>query len=326
MSIDVPGLVRDELIRRIQGHSDSPLDAICAYALEPSGKLLRPTLLVESALAVGGSADAVLPAAVGAEYGHVASLVHDDIIDGDELRRGRPSVPERHGISTAIIIGDLLFFTMFESLTACRARGIPDRLIADAAAALTASCQDLCRGEYLEFDLIGNTVHRDVADYLAMARGKTGAGFRAACVVGAILGGGSPEMIEALSDYGSNVGIAFQIHDDLLSYSGDETALGKSITSDIHNRRLTLPVILAYQAASPTTRARLDLVLAGRLSDQAAYAETRELVRETGAFDRAHGIAAEYAGLADKSALLLPASEARDRLRFYADFATNRET
>jgi geranylgeranyl pyrophosphate synthase len=321
---DAAALVREELMRRVRDPGDG-LDAVCAYALEPTGKLLRPALVVECALAVGGSAPAVLPAAVAAECGHVASLVHDDIVDDDELRRGRPSVPHRYGIATALLAGDMLFLSMIENVLACRDNGIPDGRILDAAAYLATACRDICRGEHRELDLVGTT-GLDVADYVAVARDKTGAGFRAACAIGALLGGGPPELVDALADYGGNLGIAFQIHDDLLPYLSDEPTLGKAVTSDVGNRRLTLPLILAYQAAGPAGWARLDRALSGARPPEEAYADVRDLLIEADAIDRARAVARDFAAAAGRSALLLPPSPARDRLRRYAELAITRRS
>src|SRR5260370_1174477 len=102
------------------------LYSICRYALLPNGKLFRPVLLLESTAAVGGELASSLPAAAGAEYGHVASLIHDDIIDGDNLRRGRPSVQHKYGIDDAIVAGDALIFHLFANLAECRSTGVPD--------------------------------------------------------------------------------------------------------------------------------------------------------------------------------------------------------
>jgi len=324
MSTDVLAMVRDELTRRLDDR-ESGLDAVCAYALEPSGKLLRPVLVVESALAVGGSAEAVLPAAIGVECGHVASLIHDDIVDNDELRRGRLSVPRRYGVATALLAGDMLLLSMFDHLIRCRGTGVPDHRILDAATVLIGACRDLCGGEHLELDLVG-AARLDVADYLAVVRGKTAAAFRGACVLGGILGGGSPELVEALGEYGTNMGIAFQIQDDLLPYTSDASTSGKPVTSDVANRRLTLPLIMAYKTASPAVWARLDRALSGAVPAERVHADVASLLIETNAIERARDLAAEYARLADKNALLLPDSEIRDRLRSYVELAVNRDS
>lgn len=321
---DVTAMVRDELTRRTRDHTDG-LDAVCAYALEPTGKLLRPVLLVESALAVGGSADAVLPAAVGTECGHVASLIHDDIVDDDQLRRGRSSVPYRYDIATALLAGDLLFFRMLETILECRHKDIPDSRVVDAAAVLANASAALCHGEYRELELVGSGFV-GVDEYLAVVRAKTAVAFRAACEVGGILAGGTPAEIETLAGYGENLGIAFQIRDDLLPYISDEAPMGKAVGSDIGNQRLTLPVILAYEATAAPGWARLDRALSGELPTEVAYADTRTLLAETGAIGRAHDMAHEFAHRAGEHARQLPATDSRARLLSYAELTITRRS
>jgi geranylgeranyl pyrophosphate synthase len=324
MSDDLATLVRDELLRRIQEPATS-LDAVCAYALEPTGKLLRPVLLLESALAVGGSAEAVLPAAIGIECAHVASLVHDDILDNDEMRRARESVPHRYDLATALLAGDLLFFHAVDNLLACRDLGIPAERLIDAAAVNATACRDLCQGEYQELELVGSA-KVSVAEYLDMVGNKTAALFRTACQTGGILGGGAPESIQALADFGENLGIAFQVQDDLLPYLSDQTTSGKPVTSDLDNQRLTLPIILAYEATSAAGWAALDRALDGSLPSDQAHVETKALLTETGALDRAHAIARDFALLADKHALHLPPSRHRENLRGYTELTITRRS
>lgn len=285
----------------------------CHYALMPAGKLFRPTLLLESALAVGSTLEAVLPAAVGAECGHVASLVHDDIIDGDDLRRGRPSVHHRFGVDVAIVAGDALIFDLFASLAECHRTGVPaDRVVA-ALEAVARAGLDLCRGQLLEADICRE--HRiDVQSYLTMISLKTAALFQGACETGAILGGGQEKLVAALARFGQSLGLVFQIHDDLLPYVSDAAAMGKPQTSDVRNGRITLPVILGYQAAGEAEAGRLDECLSGQGDAVARLAELQTLLGRTGAIDAAMRMAAEHAGRARRALDLLPQTPSRARL------------
>ena len=203
------------------------IDAICRYALLPTGKLFRPRLLLESCGAVGGSIEQVIPAAIGSECGHIASLIHDDIIDGDELRRGRASVHNRFGAGDAILSGDMLIFHLFRCLSECYERDVPAPRVVAALRSTAGAGLDLCRGQSLEAEICGN-LDCGIAAYIDVARLKTAAFFRGACETGAILGGGTPEQIAALASYGEQLGIAFQIHDDLLCYIGSERRDGQA--------------------------------------------------------------------------------------------------
>ncbi|MFI6761843.1 polyprenyl synthetase family protein [Micromonospora sp. NPDC050417] len=281
-------LLRDALDDRWPATTDTAdrLSTIHRYALLPAGKLIRPILMLESAAAVGGRPEDILPAALGLEYLHVATLVHDDIIDADEMRRGRPAVPLVYGLPDAIVAGDALIFTAFESITECRAAGVSDSAIGTAIAVLARAGTDLCRGQVLEAQLVGDP-GIDVATYLEMIRLKTGALFRAVCEIGAILAGAEPGHCRQLASYGEHLGVAFQIRDDLLAYTTPAAVAGKSPTNDLANGRTTLPVLLAYQAGNRAQRRRLVEALNRRSADAAALEDFHRLLHETGALERA---------------------------------------
>ena len=317
-------LVRRELEQR-WARGANPIDIICHYSLVPTGKLFRPILLLDSALAVGGDAESVLPAAVGAECGHVASLIHDDIIDHDDLRRGRPSVQSKYGINDAIVAGDALIFDLFAALAECRLRGVPDDRVAAALETVAQSGLDLCRGQSLEAELTANP-RFDVRAYLTVARLKTASFFSGVCRSGAILGGGAPHYIEALGSYGESLGTAFQIHDDLLEYVSDTKTLGKSETSDIQNGRLTLPVMLAHEKAGPSQREAIRELLfgAGDVTDRSTA--LAEVIEQTGAFTATADMARDYATDAKRVLETLPASPSRDRLTCFAEAVISRDS
>jgi geranylgeranyl pyrophosphate synthase len=316
-------LIGNELEQRWSGGADL-MDTICHYSLVPAGKLFRPILLLDSASAVGGDVQKVLPAAVGAECGHVASLIHDDIIDGDDLRRGRPSVHHKYGVSEAIVAGDALIFDLFAALAECRLRGVPDSRVAAALESVARAGIDLCRGQSLESELTANP-RFDAAAYLTVARLKTASFFRGACESGAILGGGTLEYIEALSVYGESLGTAFQIHDDLLGYMSDTKTMGKPETSDIENGRLTLPVILAYEKASPRERKVISDALFSPADLTRRFAALTEVMGRTGAVAATVEMARDYAGESKRALEKLPPSQSRDRLMCFAEAVISRD-
>lgn len=302
--------------------ADQPglLASICHYALVPTGKLFRPTLLLESALAVGGTVSSVLPAAVGAECGHVASLIHDDIIDGDELRRGRPSVPYAYGIADAIVAGDALIFDLFAGLAECRHTGVPSGRIVLALEAVARAGLDLCRGQSMEAELHSSR-SLDLDSYLAMIGLKTAALFRGACMSGAILGGAQQEQVHALCTFGEHLGIAFQMHDDLLPYISDTQSTGKPQTSDVKNGRLTLPIILAYKSGKPADQQLIWDALFAPGDAAHALAVLQNLLERTGAVASAAELARRYAKQSRQALDQLPATPSRDRLSGLTDLA-----
>lgn len=302
----------------------SLLGKICHYALVPTGKLFRPLLLLEAALTVGGELGQVLPAAVGAECGHVASLIHDDIIDHDDLRRGRPSVQHAFGISDAIVAGDALIFDLFASLADCRVTGVPADRVVSALDAVARAGLDLCRGQTLESEL-SKDLRFDKDAYLEVARLKTAAYFRGACQSGALLGGGDQPMVDALGTYGDNLGLAFQIHDDLLGYVSHSDATGKSETSDIENARMTLPVILAHDASGLRDQQRLRDAMGGGMDPSHAHEVVLGLLEQTEAIPAASRIARSYAQAANQALDALPDCPSRARLRWIAELVIARD-
>lgn len=316
-------LLNEEFERRwLSG--DRILDAVCRHALAPGGKLMRPVLLLDSAVAVGGRVASVLPAAVGTECGHVASLVHDDIIDGDETRRGRPAVHSAYGMDQAIVAGDALIFFLFQCLADCRRTGVPEDRIVAALDVVARAGYDLCRGQSLESELRGD-VSCSVDTYLTMIRLKTAALFRASCESGAILGQGTREWIGALARYGDHLGTAFQIHDDLLAYTSDAATTGKAAASDVRNRRLTLPVILAYQSADAADRARIEDIMAGAVAVEDAYTTMGEIIERTQAVPASRAMAWRNAEAAHDDLAVLPPSPSRTRLARLATLAVDRD-
>lgn len=313
-------LLNSELENRWPDTTDR-LETIVRYALLPAGKMLRPIMTLESAEAVGGDPEKVLPAALSMEYLHVATLVHDDIIDADEVRRGRPAVPTAFGVPEAIVAGDHLIFTAFASIVECGATGVPADRIAAATGALAAAGSDLCRGQVLESELVDDP-GVGVDRYLDMVRLKTGALFRAVCHVGAALGGGGPEWTARLAGYGEQLGIAFQIRDDLLAYTAQAQAIGKPTTSDLTNGRPTLPILLAHEASPPPVRARLAAALRGHSADPATLDEVRQILIGTAALDRAHQQAVHHARQAHDQLAGLPPSASVDLLASVARWAT----
>jgi geranylgeranyl pyrophosphate synthase len=316
--------------RRWNGESGLIGD-MCRHALAAQGKLFRPILLLQSAAAVGGAVEHVLPAALGTEVGHIASLVHDDIIDADEMRRGQPSVQAKFGLGNAIVAGDALLFDLFLCLAQCRQAGAADDRIVTALEVVARAGIDLCRGQSMEAELTVSA-SRDLPSYIEMIRLKTGALFSGACQVGAILGGGSASQVGGLERYGYELGIAFQICDDLLAYTqGSDEAIGKSLTSDLRNRRMTLPIILAYRDGTPEVVRVLDEALhsAERPGSpdcpSLTLASIRCAIDRSGGIERSRSVALTHASRAQNALNeTLPSGPYRDCLKSYARRAVNR--
>ena len=304
-------LLYDALAARWPSDSDE-LNTIARYALLPAGKFLRPVMTMTAAEAVGGEPSEVLPAALAMEYLHVATLTHDDIIDGDLLRRGRPTVHVAHGLAHAIVTGDHLIFAAFTGIAECRAAGLRHPAVVESVAVLAEAGSDLCRGQMLEARLVGD-ITADPDTYLEMARLKTGALFRAVCQIGALLGGADSEQAAALGRYGSDLGVAFQIRDDLVLFA-DPQVSDKSTSSDLANGRPTLPVLMAYQTSDADTRLAMGAALARRSAEPAEFEEFRSLLMATEALQGCQDHASEYGRRALAELSRLPPSHSVDLL------------
>lgn len=300
------------------GAASGYLAVTSAYTLAAPGKLLRPLLLLEACRAAGGNPDLVLPAAAGLEAAHAASLIHDDIVDGDDLRRGQPSLHTRFDLPSALITGDLFIFYSFLSLIQMHPAGASAEQVIESLRLLSQMGIDMCKGQALEAALACQPGVTEAA-YLQMVRLKTASVCATACHMGACLGGGGAKAMAALAAFGENLGIAFQIGDDILAYEGDTLVLGKPLASDLRNCRITLPLILAQQAGDPDLRHRLDHLTADTAPASARHAEMKALLTDAGALDQARARALHFTRCSQEHLSPLPPSPARDRLHRLAD-------
>jgi geranylgeranyl pyrophosphate synthase len=317
------GELRRELLRRWPATRDR-VPQMARYALLAPGKMLRPLLLLASTEAVGGDHTQVLPAAMAVENLHVASLIHDDVIDDDDLRRGQLSVHARYGKPDAIVTGDFLMLGLFNTLGECIDNGVPAPAVLDAVRVMSAAGADMCRGQAMEADLT-NAGSWLFDDYEIMISLKTGALFRGACRAGAILAGAGAAHTEALTRFAEHLGVAFQMHDDLLPYLGDSGVTGKSAMSDISNLRPTFPVLIGYEGAGREDRERFAEALSGRLPTDEAYALMCETLESTDALHLGRARAEAEAALAIEQLAGLPGGEGVDLLAAVAELSIHRD-
>ncbi|MEU8344089.1 family 2 encapsulin nanocompartment cargo protein polyprenyl transferase [Spirillospora sp. NPDC048832] len=210
-----------------------------------AGKAVRPALAMLAAQAAGGTADAALPAAVAVELAHNFSLLHDDVMDGDTTRRHRPTAWTVFGTNAAVLAGDALLAAAYEVLAAGDSPAV-----AHGVRVLARSVLDLVEGQFADLAFEDRT---DVAldECLAMANRKTGSLMGAACALGALYGGASAAGAARMRTFGEQVGLAFQLADDLLGIWGDPAATGKPVHSDLRNRKKSLPVVAALTSGTP---------------------------------------------------------------------------
>ncbi len=306
-------------------YGSNDLLEIGRYALGARGKVMRGMLLLEAYQAVGGDMDKPLFAAAGIEYGHLASLIHDDLIDRDELRRGQSTIWKAYDEESAILSGDMFIFSAFHSLSLCR-HFLPGDRVSRAFEVLSLACVELCLGQANEAQLSGKCT-TDPRNYIEMIRQKTSSLIRASVETGAVLGGGSEVQISALREYGDSLGIAFQIIDDLLPYTQQEASIHKPIKSDVKNRRMTLPVIYALTMANEQDRETLYAIFErGYLSDvpDEALKTIIGIFQRSGALEYARNEAFRYQQNALKQLEVLPHNSGREYLADLADLAVQR--
>ena len=304
----------------------SRLAAVLEHALLAGGKRIRPllTLLAARLTAVGEPDPTLLDRlAISFEYLHAASLLHDDVIDHAVLRRGRESVNTRWDNGHAILAGDFLHARAM--LLAGTAGGTESlRLIATATQAMVES-------EFIQMEAAATADQREET-YFKVLAGKTAALIAAACECGVVVGGGSPEQRRALHTYGANLGLAFQIIDDLLDYQGDPAATGKAVGNDLQEGKMTLPIIIALQKGAPEGREGLARLLAAKPEERTAQLPAvTALLEESGAFatarQRAEELIAE--GCAGLNPDLLPpggqGAEAAALLQALGHYVLNRK-
>jgi octaprenyl-diphosphate synthase len=286
------------------------------YLHQTGGKRIRPALLLLAAKVFGEDIEApVIRMAAVMEFLHTATLVHDDIIDGAEFRRGRQTVSTQWGNDTAVLMGDWLYMKAFE--TALRERNL---YILDA---LTEATRKMTEGELIQLTLIGNI---DITEeqHLEIVSRKTGYLFSASSRVGAIIRGADETQRLAMASYGLNLGIAFQLVDDLLDFTSDFSQLGKPVLSDLREGKVTLPLIRLlrkHPECAPAVRAAMREP-AGQ-TERAR--EVLALLAEYGELDRARIEAAAYAERAREALKIFPDNAYRRALEEIAGFIVERD-
>ena len=288
------------------------------YLTRAGGKMLRPALTLIVCEAVGGSRENALKSAAAIELIHTFSLIHDDIMDQDDMRRGMPSVHKVWGDDVAILAGDTLFSKAFEIIIGTE--GTSSDQNNKALATVADACVKICEGQASD---MGFEDRFDVTEeeYMEMIFKKTGALIAAATKAGAIMGGASDEVIDAMYEYGRLIGLAFQIQDDYLDIASDEETLGKPIGSDIAKGKMT---IIAIRGLASTEDERLLEILKASENSQSEIDEAVEILTDCGAIEYARSLAQESVDKAKEVLEILPDSSSKQTLANIADFVLER--
>ena len=304
----VDQVVRDRL------HSEVALiGTIGDYIVGAGGKRLRPAVLLLIARALGyrGSAHIVLAAVI--EFIHTATLLHDDVVDESDLRRGRPTSNAAFGNASSVLVGDFLYSRSFQMMVDVDSMRVM-RILADAT-------NRIAEGEVLQLMNIHDPTV-DEARYLRVVECKTATLFEAAARIGAVLCDAEALTEQACARYGAALGTAFQIIDDVLDYDGDPHEIGKRVGDDLREGKATLPVIHALRQANPGQRAQVEQAIRDGRGD---FAEIARIVHVHGSIEYARRRAQLESAAATEAARTLPASAFRDRLLDLVSFAMRRD-
>jgi len=305
----------DALIRARLASDVVLINQIAEHIVSAGGKRLRPMLVALAGRATGqvGARHHQLAAII--EFIHTSTLLHDDVVDESDLRRGRSTANAIWGNAASILVGDFLYSRSFQLMVELDSMPVM-RLLADTT-------NRIAEGEVLQLLHVHNP-DTDEAAYLGVIERKTAVLFAAGTRLGAMASGADEAAQQALYDYGMRLGYAFQIADDVLDYSADAQALGKNLGDDLAEGKATLPLIHAMAQADAATRARLRTIV--EQGDKGAMPEVLAAIRAAGSLEYSRARAREYAAAAEAALAPLPANEAVAALRGLARYAVERDS
>jgi octaprenyl-diphosphate synthase len=305
----------DGFIHEYMASEVALIPQIATHLVDSGGKRIRPLITLAGARMFGYAGDAHERLAAAVEFIHTATLLHDDVVDESAMRRGRPAAHKVWGNKPTILVGDFLFSRAFQLMVSTGHPPVLD-MLANASAIIS-------EGEVLQLRATRNLAATE-ENYLKVITAKTAALFSSAAESGAVLAGATPEQCKALSEYGRDLGIAFQLIDDALDYSGRQAVMGKRVGDDFRESKMTLPVIFALRKASEDERRFWKKTIEVGLQDEGDLARAIEILERNGALadtvERAHA----YAAAARAALSPAPDGAIKTALADIADFVVER--
>ena len=311
----VDDMAEVDKVIRARLHSDVALvRQISEYIIHSGGKRLRPALVVMAAKALGYEGGHHHELAAVVEFIHTATLLHDDVVDGSDLRRGRDTANALFGNAASVLVGDFLYSRAFQMMV-----GVHNMRVMEV---LSEATNIIAEGEVLQL-MNCNDPDIDEAAYLQVIRYKTAKLFEAAGRLGAIVNGAPQAIEDALGNYGMHLGTAFQIVDDVLDYSGDPELIGKNVGDDLAEGKPTLPLLFAMKHGTEKESALIrNAILEG---DASHFQEILGVVQRTGALEHAYRQARSEADMARQAVEVLPDSQYKSALIELSSFAVARD-
>ncbi|UCG14981.1 MAG: polyprenyl synthetase family protein [Deltaproteobacteria bacterium] len=306
--------IEQEINKNLQ--SSVPLIAqVSRYIIRSGGKRLRPLLMVLAARLLHYHGDDKYALSIVFEYLHAATLLHDDVVDNAELRRGQPSANTVWGNAAVVLVGDFLLATSF--LLSVLSGNLKILRV------LSETTTTMAEGEVLQL-INSDNLEVTEEDYLEVISRKTAILISAACQVGAILGNAAEDQEDAVRSFGLNLGMAFQLRDDVLDYSGTEEEVGKPVGKDLQEGKITLPLIHTLASSSNEDRQRLiELITADEIEPQ-TFREVQTIIQRYLGLDYTNQLANRYIATAKDKLATFPPSPARDSLLEIADYVVTR--
>ncbi|UCE01452.1 MAG: polyprenyl synthetase family protein [Candidatus Latescibacterota bacterium] len=289
------------------------VEEVWDHLLAAPGKRLRPILLLLAARAHGHVGSHTVMAGAVVEMIHTATLIHDDVVDKATVRRGQPTVNRRWHDGIALMMGDFLYSKGFQLFTAA---GLQSEM-----AVLADTTNRMSVAEMMQFEY-HTKLDMSEEEYLLLIREKTASLIEASCSLGALLAGA--DSVEPVSTYGNNVGLAFQITDDLLDYLGDEYVVGKPVGSDLRDGKVTLPLITALGNAPPSERRRIETEIRSGAIFEERWPQMVRFVHTHGGIEAALARARRFGSQAKRALLRLPSTPEREALADAVDFILHR--
>jgi len=306
----------DEVITSYSCSKTQTIAEVSNYIFSAGGKRIRPLLTILSAKCFGYSGAKHICLAAAVEFIHTATLLHDDVVDNSEMRRGKPTAQSKWGNKASILVGDYLFSQAFCLMAKAGSPHILD--------ILSTASSIIAEGEVAQLENVSKlSLTRE--KYLEIISSKTAELFSAACQVGAALADVSDECEYAFANFGRNLGVSFQIIDDVLDYTGNSEIFGKTLGNDFEEGKVTLPVIITYQKAASEEKSFLEKVFAERVVESEDFDKLLSLFKKHNALDEAISQAKKYASLALAELAVAPDNIYKEILKEIIDFAIDRK-
>ena len=312
-------IVNKYLNSKLKGNPKKLYDA-AGHLIVNGGKRLRPYMVIRSCQILGGKSSTAMIAASAVEMVHNFTLVHDDIMDNDEMRHGVPTVHKKFGMPIAILAGDVLFSKAFQIISESK---LSPNANTHLISRLAKACVDVCEGQLLDIKMADEKRIPTEAEYITMIGKKTAALFDVSCAMGAICATNKPKDISNLSAFGRNLGIAFQITDDLIGVMGDPKITKKPVGNDLREGKKSLPILMAIKLAKSNERKIILKAFGNTKISKNDLNKAVEVIRSLGIEEKVRNQALKYAEKSEKS-LIKYKGTAKMELTALLDFVVKR--